>query len=240
MDYLVYISHDAENLQFWLWLQDYTYRFNAAPRSEQALSPPWSQEEAPQAAGNVESFKTDFELSFEAKDTPTLPPKPENQSYFSIPMDCPVSPYRVRAENKQLPDWQSTSPNLPPTFDKQSFVSSNIGTNRSAQDSVEEANHAMGLKWQSCTYHPNIGTHGSLIAPFSYDTTFPLRDQPSNFTLRRHGCSSRAQSVAQDSCCSPSCSTTYYSSLSLQAGKGDCRTHITWAISSEFHPLVHL
>ncbi|MCJ1471371.1 hypothetical protein MMC13_000010 [Lambiella insularis] len=41
MDYLVYISHDAENLQFYLWLQDYKNRFDALPASEKALSPRW-------------------------------------------------------------------------------------------------------------------------------------------------------------------------------------------------------
>ncbi|KAL8849929.1 MAG: hypothetical protein Q9221_005108 [Calogaya cf. arnoldii] len=41
MDYLIYVSHDAENLQFWIWLNAYTTRFYALPPSEQALSPPW-------------------------------------------------------------------------------------------------------------------------------------------------------------------------------------------------------
>ena len=47
MDYLVYISHDAENLQFFLWLQDYTRRFQNMPNSEQCLSPAWKFKEAP-------------------------------------------------------------------------------------------------------------------------------------------------------------------------------------------------
>lgn len=47
MEYLVYVSHDAENLQFWLWYEDYSRRFFAAPKSEQALSPPWYKAELP-------------------------------------------------------------------------------------------------------------------------------------------------------------------------------------------------
>ena len=46
LDYLVYITHDAENLQFYLWLRDYTKRFNALPKSERALSPEWTVAEA--------------------------------------------------------------------------------------------------------------------------------------------------------------------------------------------------
>ena len=41
MDYLIYISHDAENLQFYLWLQSYTKRFEALPLTEKSLSPEW-------------------------------------------------------------------------------------------------------------------------------------------------------------------------------------------------------
>lgn len=39
MDYLVYIEHNAENLQFYLWYQDYVQRWNALPANQRALSP---------------------------------------------------------------------------------------------------------------------------------------------------------------------------------------------------------
>ncbi|KAF2149532.1 hypothetical protein K461DRAFT_281915 [Myriangium duriaei CBS 260.36] len=38
----MYIEHDAENLQFYLWCRDYTERFEKLPASEKALSPEWS------------------------------------------------------------------------------------------------------------------------------------------------------------------------------------------------------
>ena len=40
MQYLLYVEHAAENLQFYLWLRDYTERFNALSENEKALSPP--------------------------------------------------------------------------------------------------------------------------------------------------------------------------------------------------------
>ncbi|KAI0913027.1 hypothetical protein F4824DRAFT_483484 [Ustulina deusta] len=43
MNYLIYIEHSAENLQFFLWYRDYVKRFDAAPASETALSPEWTQ-----------------------------------------------------------------------------------------------------------------------------------------------------------------------------------------------------
>ena len=42
MDYLIYVEHGAENLQFYLWYKDYSIRFNDLPESEKVLSPPYS------------------------------------------------------------------------------------------------------------------------------------------------------------------------------------------------------
>lgn len=47
MDYLVYVTHDAENLQFYLWLIDYFRRFAKAPKEETSLSPKWTFDEKP-------------------------------------------------------------------------------------------------------------------------------------------------------------------------------------------------
>lgn len=134
MDYLVYVSHDAENLQFWLWLQDYTKRFYAAPRSEQALSPPWYQVEAAQPVGNDPN----------SIDPPrTSEKKRPKVSEFEINFDNNNS-----NGSSELPPL---SPMLSPQFDKQSFISGVTGsTQRSAAESVEDANAQVGLKWQSC------------------------------------------------------------------------------------------
>ncbi|MCJ1282876.1 hypothetical protein MMC26_002202 [Xylographa opegraphella] len=41
MDYLVYVAYDAENLQFYLWHEEYTKKFNALPEAVKCLSPKW-------------------------------------------------------------------------------------------------------------------------------------------------------------------------------------------------------
>jgi hypothetical protein len=43
MNYLLYKEHSAENLQFYLWHQDYVDRFSKAPASERSLAPEWTQ-----------------------------------------------------------------------------------------------------------------------------------------------------------------------------------------------------
>ncbi|GAM89711.1 hypothetical protein ANO11243_077500 [Dothideomycetidae sp. 11243] len=42
LNFLKYIEHDAENLQFYLWYRDYAARFDKLPASEKGLSPEWS------------------------------------------------------------------------------------------------------------------------------------------------------------------------------------------------------
>lgn len=47
MDYLVYVTHDAENLQFYLWMVDYFRRYSNAPKAETDMSPKWNFDETP-------------------------------------------------------------------------------------------------------------------------------------------------------------------------------------------------
>lgn len=37
MNYMVYVTHDAENLQFYLWLADYYQRFQRATKAQKRL-----------------------------------------------------------------------------------------------------------------------------------------------------------------------------------------------------------
>ncbi|KAK4948961.1 hypothetical protein LTR10_012334 [Elasticomyces elasticus] len=53
MNYLRYIEHSAENLQFFLWYRDYCARWANLPESEGALAPVWTLEQAEaEVAGN--------------------------------------------------------------------------------------------------------------------------------------------------------------------------------------------
>ncbi|KAK4548132.1 hypothetical protein LTR36_010001 [Oleoguttula mirabilis] len=55
MNYLKYIEHAAENLQFFLWFRDYSARWENLPESEKALAPEWTRAQAAaEATGNVQ------------------------------------------------------------------------------------------------------------------------------------------------------------------------------------------
>ncbi|KAI0384356.1 hypothetical protein F5Y04DRAFT_293292 [Hypomontagnella monticulosa] len=53
MNYLLYIEHAAENLQFFLWYRDYVKRFEEANTSDTWLSPEWTQEMEDEAAARI-------------------------------------------------------------------------------------------------------------------------------------------------------------------------------------------
>lgn len=45
MDFLLYIEHSAENLQFYLWFQNYEWRFQEASETDTILSLPWTKQQ---------------------------------------------------------------------------------------------------------------------------------------------------------------------------------------------------
>jgi len=54
LDYLTYMTHDAENLQFYLWMVDYFQRFQRTPKPEKALSPRWTGQTAAQGTNTTD------------------------------------------------------------------------------------------------------------------------------------------------------------------------------------------
>lgn len=83
MNYLIYVEHAAENLQFYLWYKGYEKRFGEANTRDITLSPEWTQAMEDEAMGKVRReqaekmrkepaaaviFKgTDFEKNAESK-----------------------------------------------------------------------------------------------------------------------------------------------------------------------------
>ena len=129
-DYLTYISHDAENLQFYVWLKEYTRRFQMLPRSEQVLSPPWTY--------NSLSTCTTTERS--------SPPTTASSGNPSKKL----SGVRVSDYGSVFDDLELCSMPLERSGDEHSFVS---GTTRvDTPDHVNDANAKAGLKWQSCKW----------------------------------------------------------------------------------------
>jgi len=119
MNYLIYIEHAAENLQFFLWYQDYVKRFSALPASERALSSEWTIEKA-EADGNTATnnnaaaktmspetaaiFKdTEFAVQTTVKEF-----KPNTNPFYTPPRTPDGSRSRGRASDAHWDDYAST------------------------------------------------------------------------------------------------------------------------------------
>ena len=134
MDYLVYVAHDAETLQFYLWLQDYTKRYNDLRKEEQALSPEWrhtvamTEERKPRVKASVASFgNIDIEKA-NGSDVRMSQLVPGSKELFADP---PMSP--------TMSDYES-------------FISKSVQSQKSISEMTDEANAQVGLKWQACEY----------------------------------------------------------------------------------------
>jgi hypothetical protein len=156
MNYLLYIEHSAENLQFFLWLRDYTQRFKDAKTSDVALAPEWSQAQhdaALQAVqvqaiaqkNNIQSesaaeiFKdTDFEKVPKANVADSMDP-------FATPPRTPAG--ALTSENALTRPWDSSN-----GLSEQDSTYKHVPSNAEFyHQQAGEAFAVAGLK-QPCTY----------------------------------------------------------------------------------------
>ncbi|KAF2098009.1 hypothetical protein NA57DRAFT_66491 [Rhizodiscina lignyota] len=145
MNYLKYIEHAAENLQFFLWHRDYTRRFEALPASERKLSPEWTlqQAEAEALAAQTQPRARAKKISPEAvavfKGTDFESKPKVNESEKANPFHTP--PRTPSSESKRMEDMRS--------MDQSTRTSKSI-YQRKAEGAFDDA----GLKWQPFTVQP--------------------------------------------------------------------------------------
>ena len=123
MDYLTYVSRDAENLQFYLWLEGYRKRFPETSHNEQALSPRWPGNDfrSPRAIESIQSGE-----SFS-----TIKAKVQLSEEFRLDFDS-----GKHRPNTSRRDYE----------EKQNLASGPIAL------AVDDANAQAGLKWASCEF----------------------------------------------------------------------------------------
>ncbi|EKG16011.1 Regulator of G protein signaling superfamily [Macrophomina phaseolina MS6] len=166
MDYLVYVTHDAENLQFYLWLQDYTERFHALKPDRKALSPEWKDQEQPidEKAAPVPSAvaaggrkkrpgplmpKIDFDKPAQAASiglTEIVVSPTKTDGSPSPTRTDPLSPTRTIFGD--IPSFPSV-----PTSDAASHGQP-VLSDDSVREMADEANNQAGLKWQAFSVQP--------------------------------------------------------------------------------------
>ncbi|KAI9804903.1 MAG: hypothetical protein M1833_006206 [Piccolia ochrophora] len=149
MNYLIYIEHAAENLQFFLWFRSYCERFNEIPAGERALSPEWTEEQAAaeaelaQAQATGQKKKLSPETAALFKGTDFAPgTKVAVAEYNGNPFNTP--PLTPNEKSDVDSDWRSG------VSDGQSLQSSKTPYAKKAADAFQSAE----LKWQPFTVQP--------------------------------------------------------------------------------------
>lgn len=238
MNYLKYIEHSAENLQFFLWLRAYTQRFNDLPEHERKLSPEWtlSEYETEQMAAQSETRKMKV-----GADTAAMMKGTGLESGQTV------------TESEKISDPFNTPPRTPSTewnrdhgttsefgSDEKSNWSSTqktVDVRRKAEGSYDDA----GLKWQPCEF---IILEAINVTPTnenrSHNPTIPRRDRPNHHHLHRPRRSSPTQSLRQGAKCSPARPREHHSPLCVPICSNQCRMVSTLPSSPQLRPLDYL
>ena len=157
MNYLKYIEHAPENLQFFLWLRQYTEKFEALPQSERALSPEWTTTMAESGKLGPESKNRPLKVSADTvaalkgtglDSTPRIT-EIEKPNPFGTPERSPSE------ETDRAPMSLSSSQNDRSSAWMSMHTTSTQDTKKRAGDAFGEA----GLKWQPCM----IGFNNNIV-----------------------------------------------------------------------------
>jgi len=142
MNYLKYIEHSAENLQFYLWYRSYVERFDKLPASEKALSPEWSatqmDNEITQPARRKKTPTAIATVLEGTEFADTVPLASEKPDPFNEPRS--ESPETIRAPaSPTFSDFSSSLSTKRPLSGQSDF-------NRKAGEALTDA----GMRWKPC------------------------------------------------------------------------------------------
>ena len=189
MNYLKYIEHDAENLQFLLWARAYIEKFNALPESEKRLSPEWTEAQAEAAVAHANA-----QASRQMKVSADTAEAMKGTGLDGMSKVAEVSEEEKSESNPfQTPPWMSSeevarhgAPSELRTSEggKSSGLPSTrytTGTSRTTEDLKRQAEGAYseaGMKWQPCEFPTTPRLHHRLSNPPQRTASHPSSPIP--------------------------------------------------------------
>jgi hypothetical protein len=187
MNYLKYIEHAAENLQFFLWFRDYSARFNDLADGERALSPEWTREqveaEATSAAQQTRTKHANVEASAILKDTSFDDGNSTQANERGDPFHTPPSASFDESRGGVTSEYGSSISGY-----------DTLVTSAKARGIAGQAFGDAGMKWQPCT-PPLLLSYCIPIPMFGTDIHADDRSQsPLNPTATRSPASSPSTS----------------------------------------------
>lgn len=234
MNYLLYVEHAAENLQFFLWYRDYVERFNDADTSDINLSPEWTQAMEDETAAKIQKDAID-KLRKGPKTTITI--------FKGTDFEKGVADVTVVEKRNPF----STPPPTPSVNDASSFLS---GPQVSGyRTHIQDAFSAAGTT-QPCTFTPyyfcpylpiSYKTVKSVVLTLaSHHPALPRRNQPHNHNVHHDRLAATTEPlVAAAKTRSPG-PGIHDAPLRLALRGPRRRGHVTTTSAPEFHPVVRV
>lgn len=232
MDFLIYIEHNAENLQFYLWYKDYCRRFAQLPDRQRALSPEWTPEPALPEKTTTDKEKWPKEISAETAavfkgtgfdTTVKITGRENGQNPFSTP---PRTPFH---------DPDSVTPSTVGWSENDSTLGHGpVDYNKKAAAAFQEVD-AM----QPCPSLFLERGDGQLMC-HSHDPTIPGRNLPHHCHLHCRWRFQNAQLVLQgeNSCCESL--VRHYPPQRVPRRRSNGGMDSSTPGTSQFHSLDHL
>ncbi|EME49510.1 G protein signaling regulator like protein [Dothistroma septosporum NZE10] len=148
MNYLKYIEHSAENLQFFLWYRDYQRRWKELPASDKRLAPEWAKAQSDADANAISPARTkrlNPEIAEVLKDT-------DFADVSTKPVLDRTDPFNTPPKSGSFDDKR----------DLTSDYGSSIGDDKTLLGSTSHAHRAVteqafedaGMKWKPFTAQP--------------------------------------------------------------------------------------
>lgn len=147
MNYLKYIEHAAENLQFFMWHRAYVQKFEALPAQEKSLSPEWTLSKIESEALATQNVSRKMKISADTAaamrgtglDSTQTVAESEKANPFFTPPRTPSNEVKRQDASSMFSATESKS---------MGWESNEKSTSVSKR--VEGAYDEAGLKWQPC------------------------------------------------------------------------------------------
>lgn len=147
MNYLRYIEHDAEHLQFFLWYRDYSARFSTLSASEQVLSPEWTVAQADALAQQNTATATE---GHRQRVNPAVADALKGTDFESKP-----DAFGSQGEKESFVSERRITPGSPKDSDYDSSLGEKTYSSSQALSALAgETYESAGLKWQPCQSPP--------------------------------------------------------------------------------------
>lgn len=173
LDYLTYVTHDAENLQFYLWMVDYFQRFRNAPKHEKELSPPWKnspsrsacridnqtsvRSQTPMVTKDIDIHSEDISngSTWDGDQSEVADDYADSRKFGMSPIKSPVKHGHEKSSSQQ---WSTTPQSQPFRSEINRIVNHYIAPGSPRQLNISHHDRATVLKALEHTTHPSALT----------------------------------------------------------------------------------